>query len=167
MQTFLPYSSFLDSARCLDTKRLGKQRVEGLQILQALLRGPKSCTNCLLSESKCACKHRNIRSTPWYNHPATQLWKGHERSFQHYVLTICEEWISRGFKDTVKPKVWDIFLNMSDPICPEWNAFYHPPIIGDKEFHNSHKSALLLKYPEHYSQFNWNVKPQLNYKWKL
>lgn len=37
MQTFLPYPNFKASARVLDTKRLGKQRVENLQIMSALL----------------------------------------------------------------------------------------------------------------------------------
>ena len=32
MQTFLPYPDYYQSARCLDNKRLGKQRVEALQI---------------------------------------------------------------------------------------------------------------------------------------
>ena len=36
MQTFLPYSNYPASARVLDNKRLGKQRVEVLQILKAL-----------------------------------------------------------------------------------------------------------------------------------
>ena len=36
MQTFLPYPDFKKSASCLDYKRLGKQRVEGLQILNAI-----------------------------------------------------------------------------------------------------------------------------------
>jgi hypothetical protein len=36
MQTFLPYSSFEESARILDYRRLGKQRVEAWQILRSL-----------------------------------------------------------------------------------------------------------------------------------
>lgn len=36
MQTFLPYADFDASAASLDTQRLGKQRVENLQIMQAL-----------------------------------------------------------------------------------------------------------------------------------
>ena len=35
MQTFLPYPDFARSARCLDNRRLGKQRVESYQILRA------------------------------------------------------------------------------------------------------------------------------------
>ncbi|GAA3827626.1 pyrimidine dimer DNA glycosylase/endonuclease V [Nocardioides panacisoli] len=36
MQTFLPYADFARSARSLDPKRLGKQRVEALQVVRAL-----------------------------------------------------------------------------------------------------------------------------------
>jgi len=36
MQTFLPFPDFEESAYALDQKRLGKQRVETLQIMQAL-----------------------------------------------------------------------------------------------------------------------------------
>ena len=38
MQTFLPYADFAESARALDQKRLGKQRVEVIQIVRALTR---------------------------------------------------------------------------------------------------------------------------------
>ena len=37
MQTFLPYKSFTKSAASLDWRRLGKQRVENLQLMQALV----------------------------------------------------------------------------------------------------------------------------------
>ena len=36
MQTFLPYESFAESAKVLDWRRLGKQRVEGMQIIKAI-----------------------------------------------------------------------------------------------------------------------------------
>ena len=36
MQTFLPFSDFAQTAAVLDARRLGKQRVEVLQILRAL-----------------------------------------------------------------------------------------------------------------------------------
>lgn len=36
MQTFLPYSNFTSSAFVLDSKRLGKQRVENMQLMSAL-----------------------------------------------------------------------------------------------------------------------------------
>ena len=37
MQTFLPYENFAASAAVLDNKRLGKQRVETLQVIKAQL----------------------------------------------------------------------------------------------------------------------------------
>ena len=36
MQTFLPVPDFAESARLLDPARLGKQRVETLQVLRAI-----------------------------------------------------------------------------------------------------------------------------------
>jgi hypothetical protein len=36
MQTFLPYPDFRKSAEVLDRQRLGKQRVEGLQLINSL-----------------------------------------------------------------------------------------------------------------------------------
>jgi len=38
MQTFLPYPDFERSARVLDVKRLGEQRVECIQVLRGLVR---------------------------------------------------------------------------------------------------------------------------------
>ena len=47
MQTFLPYKSFEKSAKCLDYKRLGKQRIETWQIYSALKQGEyKECPEC-------------------------------------------------------------------------------------------------------------------------
>ena len=36
MQTFLPYADFVKTAKCLDYRRLGKQRIEAFQILNIL-----------------------------------------------------------------------------------------------------------------------------------
>jgi hypothetical protein len=36
VQTFLPYPDFAESAQVLDQARLGKQRVEALQVLRAV-----------------------------------------------------------------------------------------------------------------------------------
>lgn len=58
MQTFLPYQSFSDSASALDRQRLGKQRVEAWQILQALTGASRG----------------------WAHHPAAKMWRGFERA---------------------------------------------------------------------------------------
>jgi len=93
MQTFLPYPNFTKSAAVLDRQRLGKQRVETLQILRAL------------SDS----------SYGWQNHPAVKMWRGCERALAAYGLLICAEWIDRGYKDTCMKKIMT-FVD-EDKVC--------------------------------------------------
>lgn len=96
MQTFLPYPNFSDCAAVLDTARLGKQRVETLQILKAL-------------------------TTPdygWQNHPAVKMWKGFESHLVRYGIHICAEWKARGHADTCMDKICS-FLFRESP-SPEW-----------------------------------------------
>ena len=83
MQTFLPYPDFEMSARSLDRQRLGKQRVEVLQILNVL----------------------TGRREGWRNHPAVRMWSGHEQSLAEYGQAICTEWTRRGYADTCAAKI--------------------------------------------------------------
>jgi len=139
MQTFLSYPSFSLSAQCLDTKRLGKQRVEAYQILRVLVG----------------------ESQGWKNHPAVKMWKGYEWALWSYGQDICVEWIRRGFKDTCLGKIegmegYDV-VNASKFKRPEW--------LGDDSLHASHRSNLLRKDPIHYSQFGWTEPDSLSYVW--
>lgn len=136
MQTFLPYKSFIQSALVLDRQRLGKQRVEALQILNTL----------------------TGRSTGWRSHPAVKMWAGHERTLCVYAIAMCEEWIKRGYNDTVTGKILDILDTLNQPLStPVW--------LGNESFHRSHQSNLLRKDPQHYSQFGWGVPDDLPYVW--
>jgi hypothetical protein len=83
MQTFLPYIDYHQSARSLDRQRLGKQRVECLQILKAL----------------------HDPNYGWQNHPAVKMWRGHEQSLVEYSRAVCIEWLKRGYKDTCLDKI--------------------------------------------------------------
>src|SRR5215207_9940015 len=78
MQTFTPYSGFETTARALDSKRLGKQRVEVIQIVRAL----------------------TVPGYAWASHPAVLMWKDQEEALGRYGLAMCEEWTRRGFADT-------------------------------------------------------------------
>jgi hypothetical protein len=82
MQTFLPYKSYFLSAKCLDWRRLGKQRVEAYQILNVLL--------------------ARTGKDGWKNHPAVKMWRGYESSLALYFNTIVEEWIFRGYNNNMK-----------------------------------------------------------------
>ena len=64
MQTFLPYADFKETAKCLDMKRLGKMRVEAMQILMVLTG---------LNKGKA-----------WTNHPAVKMWRGYEAALAEY-----------------------------------------------------------------------------------
>jgi hypothetical protein len=147
MQTFLPYKNFKKSARCLDRQRLGKQRVEGYQILRVLLGIGKRNKNGNLA---------------WENHPAVKMWKGHEIALVAYVTEMCTEWIRRGYKDTILEKI-DLLLplkmEVSLPLSPRW--------LGNKEFHASHRSNLLRKNKVYYSKFNWKEPDNLPYYWPI
>jgi len=92
MQTFLPYSDFKKSAKCLDYRRLGKQRVEAYQILNTLTINPKS---------------------RWRNHPAVKMWRGYEDALRLYINCMIFEWKSRGYKNNMK--IYDVDNNISFP----------------------------------------------------
>ena len=128
MQTFLAYPSFSKSASCLDNKRLGKQRVEAWQIYKTLTDGSR-----------------------WENHPAVKMWKGCESGLILYGIFVCNEWIRRGFKDTLKDRFLDIWDELDAITVPSW--------LGKKSFHSVHKSILLGKNYEWYKQFEWKEKP--------
>ena len=83
MQTFLPYCEFSRTAKVLDYRRLGKQRVEVLQILNVL----------------------SGNSNGWKNHPAVRMWEGYTNCLVDYGRAICLEWRRRGYKDTCLDKI--------------------------------------------------------------
>jgi len=94
MQTFLPYANFRQSAAVLDRQRLGKQRVEGYQILRTLLR---------LSDG-------------WANHPAVRMWAGYELPLYLYTTACIIEWQNRGYvNNMVLPVPFS-----RDPTMPPW-----------------------------------------------
>ncbi|HEV3401347.1 MAG TPA: MSMEG_6728 family protein [Acidimicrobiales bacterium] len=83
MQTFLPFPEFELTATVLDDRRLGKQRVEVLQILRALTR----------------------ERYGWQSHPAVLMWAGYEEALGAYGLAVCRAWSRRGRPDTCDPKI--------------------------------------------------------------
>ena len=141
MQTFLPYKSFETSARVLDRMRLGKQRVENMQIMRALLEGGA-----------------------WENHPATLMWVGHADWLMNYQEAICNEWTNRGYNDTCLEKTREIFQDhMSyDDISGEDNP---PWWLGLKKFHSSMRANLLRKDYIFYLKYKWPEKPAEGYWW--
>ena len=174
MQTYLPYADFEKTAKCLDNKRLGCQRKECLQILQTLQVGPYQCYSRFLfsdtslkpatkneylaylkGEGNCSFGHV-YRKTPWYNHPAVQMWKGYEQALIEYADFICFEWASRGFEENCRVKLTQ-FETLRFPIYPHW--------LGNEKVHVAYRSNLLRKNPQHYRQFWPNEPDNLPYYW--
>lgn len=173
MQTFLPYPDYAESARCLDDRRLNKQTVEVYQILHALQQGPYQQLMELpdMSLTWCSCEESyykqllkgSRRLTPWYNHPATQMWLGYSDSLVVYGLRCCIEWKKRGKNSTMFNKI----MSFTSETWKQTDLYVPPtpPFIGCEAFHDSHKSNLLRKSPTYYSQFGWTVPNNLPYVW--
>jgi hypothetical protein len=147
MQTFLPYPDFARSAAVLDDRRLGKQRVETLQVLRALTR----------------------LTYGWKRHPAVRMWAGFPEGVAAYGLVVCAEWVRRGWADTCAATIVADLAEAGRPpprtqaelaarmLLPDW--------IGDERVHRSHRAALLRKDPEHYGPLFDDVDPAEPYFW--
>jgi len=103
MNTFLPVQSFPVSARILDYRRLGKQRVEANIVYNILLSG----------KAKGA----------WVNHPCTKMWRGYEMALAEYYNCCVAEWKSRGYKNTMP----FLFVDYNILVYPKWlgNDAFH------------------------------------------
>ena len=149
MQTFLPYADFEQSARALDHKRLGKQRVETIQIIRALTR----------------------EKYGWAHHPAVLMWQGYEEALGRYGLTNVEVWKELGFADTCADTMRADLAAVG--ICEIRTARKLaadgalPPWLGSEAFHRSHRSALLRKNPEHYRPLFPDVPDDLECVWPV
>jgi hypothetical protein len=149
VQTFVPYADFAATARVLDTKRLGKQRVEVIQIVRAL----------------------TVPGYAWASHPAVLMWKGHEEALGRYGLAICDEWVARGFGDTCAATIRadlaaagvtqlrDLGTLAQEGALPGW--------LEDEAVLRSHRSALVRKEPAHYAALFPGVPTDLPYVWPV
>lgn len=134
MQTFIPYPSIAMSAAVLDYRRLGKQRVETYQILRA-----------------------NLGITDgWKTHPAARMWADNPHGLIAYGVAVCDEWISRGYKDTTRDKI----LALGRPDINDMPLWW-----GEEAIHSSHRSNLLRKDSLYYAQFGWDDDPTAEYVW--
>jgi len=149
VQTFLPYADFERSARTLDAKRLGKQRVETIQVVRALTRSGYG----------------------WANHPAVLMWKGFEEALGRYGFTCCQAWTELGFGDTCALTIaTDLRAAGVDTVRTQRElaaAEALPPWLGDEAVHRSHQSALVRKHQEHYRPLFPDIPDDLPYVWPV
>jgi hypothetical protein len=150
MQTFTPYADFEKSMRTLDLKRLGKQRVEVIQIVRAL----------------------TVPGYAWSSHPAVLMWKGHEEALGRYGLTSCEVWTEQGFGDTCAATITADLRSAGIAEIRSYDelaaADALPPWLFEEAVQLSHRSSLLRKDPEHYGPlFPPDTPRDLDYVWPV
>ena len=150
MQTFTPYADFEQSLCTLDLKRLGKQRVEVIQIVRAL----------------------TVPGYAWSSHPAVLMWKGFEEALGRYGLTACDVWTERGFGDscaatiTADLRAYGVAEIRSYAELQAADAL--PAWLFDEQLQQSHRSSLLRKDPEHYGPlFPHDTPRDLDYVWPV
>src|SRR3712207_2188532 len=129
MQTFLPVADFEESARLLDSPRLGKQRVETLQVLRAL----------------------ELPDYGWTSHPVVRMWRGRTPALVAYGLATVRIWRERGFADTTHTLIAEFAPDVVGVPQEELaRAGMLPSWVGDEALHLSHRSNLLAKEPDFY-----------------
>jgi hypothetical protein len=129
MQTFLPVADFAESARLLDSPRLGKQRVETLQVLRAL----------------------ELPDYGWTSHPVVRMWRGRTPGLVAYGLAMVGVWRERGFADTTETLIGEFAPEVVGVPQPELAAAgLLPSWVGDEALHLSHRSNLIAKDPGFY-----------------
>lgn len=151
VNTFLPFPSFTRSARVLDGARLNKQRLEVTWILKAL-NGAKG----------------------YSRHPATRMWAGHEFALISYGLHVHDELTRRKVPDREDleglmcdfapfSRVDGLRLTPRQLKEKGWLPWW----FGWRRFHQSHRSNLFRKDPNHYMNFHdyEGVGPDLPYIW--
>jgi hypothetical protein len=148
VQTFLPYPDFAATALVLDQRRLGKQRVEAIQILRAL----------------------TVPGYGWRHHPAVKMWAGYEEALVRYGLEVCAAWCATGRADTCAATLAADFASTCGITRVREQrrlaqAGELPPWLGDEAFHASHRAALIRKDPDFYRPRLGDVPDDLPYVW--
>ncbi len=129
VNTFVTSTSVVECAKSLDYRRLGKQRVEAYQIWR-----------CLKGLTK-----------GWKNHPAVRMWEGYTCFLAMYTNAMIDEWILRGYKNTMQKL----------PRC----RFPQPPWWwGRIDVISSHMASLNRKLPSYYS-FDVSQEEYPGYVW--
>ena len=139
VQTFLPYPDFAATALVLDPRRLGKQRVEALQVLRGLV----------------------VPGYGWRHHPAVKMWAGCEEALTRYGLEMCAAWTALGHADTVAATLRE---QHGDP-PPQAELDRVPAWLGRTDVHRSHRSALVRKDPDFYGPLFPDADPEEPYVW--
>lgn len=140
MQTFVPYSDPVQTAKVLDRQRLGKQRIEAIQIARSILGLTKG----------------------WANHPAVRMWKKNTGYLVNvYLVAMMNEWSERGYSNE---KSYQHYLHLKDLI----DAGNSKPVwMENSRVLDSHKAMLVRKKPDYYGAIFGNAYEFDDYVWPV
>ena len=144
----MPLPSLADSATVLDPKRLGKQRVEALQVFRAL----------------------TVPGYGWRHHPTARMWIGYAEALVRYGLEVCAVWQEGGRRDTCAATLVSelaAHFGVQQPRSQAALAMAGEllPWMGMTVFHVSHQSARVRKNPSWYRRYFPDVADNLPCVW--
>ena len=146
--TFIVSEDFETTAKALDNKRLGKQRLEARQILDKC-----EYLNIHGWDKE---KYKGTKYASYVNQPVLLMWKDHTSALRLYYNAIVKEWMARGFENNMpllahKPRLvngkYKRTIVMEGAPVPKVEM---PPWLTWKPFLWSHMAALLRKNPKYY-----------------
>ena len=137
MQTFVPYASYVASAKVLDNKRLNSQINESKQLVNTLVKSA-----------------HDPAYRGWSRHPAALMWKHCLPGLRLYHNVMLTEWWARGYARTEGRYTY------RPSLCSE-----EKPWWWGGDIHVSHQANLVRKLPEHYGPLFPDVDPTLPYLW--
>lgn len=88
----------------------------------------------------------------WRNHPVTLMWTGYESALKLYQNITIREWVNRGYNNNMEYEE----ITPGTVVMPSW--------FGNDRFHQSHRSNLLRKDYQYYSQY-FDEPVDLEYFW--
>lgn len=91
----------------------------------------------------------------WSNHPAVRMWRGFETALMAYRDECIREWVRRGYQNTMPILLKDV---------PRYEV---PTWLGRQDFHTSHQSNLIRKFPDFYGTLFPGVPDNLPYCWPV
>lgn len=129
LRTWLPDPSFQVSASLLHDAEVHRTRTDVIFILEVL-----------------AGRQKHMRHSP----PVT-MWRGSELMLIAYGTAMCEEWKSRGQRDSLGDRIFAYATEAFETgaLNPHDNG-NKPWWLGNEGFHMSHKSGLIALRPEFY-----------------
>lgn len=144
MFTYLPYTDFERSARCLTDPILKQQQIDCLDVIEYVFI-PVEYKDVGSPLERCRIKVEGR----WKNHPVSKMWAHYRWALLCYSFAINRECILRGF-DNIESKLKMYGNQVHQKTMTRKFPNQVPKFIYDMKLKLSHRAALIREDPEHY-----------------